>query len=56
MAASRAVGDFIEAPPHTLTIELAPPTPVPLLALRGAMGFTPAIAQQLGLTISANRP
>jgi hypothetical protein len=50
-AACNAAGDFI-ASPHTITIELAPPQPVPLIALR-SMNEPPAmVATALGLTVS----
>jgi hypothetical protein len=49
-AACNTAGDFI-ASPHSLTIELSPAQPVPLLALKGA---PPAmLATTLGLAVSA---
>jgi hypothetical protein len=54
-ATARAVGDFV-ASPHSLTIELNPPEPVPLIALFAA-GITPPgrLVPRLGITVSANR-
>ena len=53
-AAGQAVSDFIAAP-GSLTIELAPPTPVPLLALQGLAMAPAAAAATLGVTVSANQ-
>jgi hypothetical protein len=54
-ATARAVSDFV-ASPHSLTIEMNPPEPVPLLALFAA-GITPPgrLVPRLGITVSANR-
>ncbi len=54
-ATARAVGDFLNAP-HSLTIELAPKEPVPLVALFTAGQIPPQrLVPMLGLTIAANR-
>jgi hypothetical protein len=55
MAAGQAAGDFI-ASPHSLTIELAPPEPFPLMALQGVTAPSDMLAGMLGLTVSANTP
>jgi hypothetical protein len=53
-AAGQAVSDFIAAP-SSLTIELAPPTPVPLIALKGLSAAPSEAAATLGVTVSANQ-
>jgi len=54
-AAGAAAGDFVTSP-HSLTIELTPPAPVPLSALM-ATGADPAnSAAMLGLAVTANQP
>jgi hypothetical protein len=53
-AACNAAGDFI-ASPHSLTIELSPAQPVPVLTLKG-MGAPPAmLAGTLGLVVSVTQ-
>ena len=55
IAAGQAAGDFI-ASPHSLTIELSPPAPVPVMSLQGAATSSPArMAATLGLKITANQ-
>jgi hypothetical protein len=54
-AAGQAVADFV-ASPHSLTIELSPPAPVPLFALKGAIAVPAELAAVLGLSVSANQP
>ncbi len=53
-AARQMVGDFITSP-HSLTIELAPPEPVPVMALPGAAANLGRLATMLGLTASTNQ-
>ena len=55
IAAGQAASDFI-ASPHSLTIELSPPTPVPVMSLQGAASTPPArMAATLGLKVTANQ-
>jgi hypothetical protein len=54
-AAGQAVGDFI-ASPHSLTIELSPPTPVPFTEFMNAATDPATFAGQVGLAVSANQP
>jgi hypothetical protein len=52
--AARTFADFIGAP-RTLTIELAPPSPVPVGLFAAASSMPPAtLAERLGLTVAAN--
>jgi hypothetical protein len=51
----QAVGDFIQSP-HSLTVELSPPTPMPLIALRLAAAVPGRLAALLGLSVTANKP
>jgi hypothetical protein len=53
-AACNAAGDFI-ATPHSLTIELSPAQPVPVLALKGMDASPATLATSLGLVVSANQ-
>ena len=53
-AASNATGDFI-ASPHSLTIELSPAQPVPLLALKGMNAPPDMLATTLGLVVTASK-
>jgi hypothetical protein len=53
-AACNAAGDFI-ASPHSLTIELAPAQPVPLLALKGMPAPPAMLATTLGLVVSTSQ-
>jgi hypothetical protein len=55
LAAGRSAADFINSP-HSLTIELAPPAPVPFLALQRAAADPAGLATMLGLTVVANQP
>jgi hypothetical protein len=50
-AACQAAADFI-ASPHSITIELAPAQPVPILALKGMTLPPGMLATMLGLTVS----
>jgi hypothetical protein len=54
LAAGKAVSDFILSP-HSLTVELSPPAPVPLMALRNAAADPGALANVLGLAVIANQ-
>ncbi|HEX3982561.1 MAG TPA: hypothetical protein VHX12_02610, partial [Acidisoma sp.] len=54
-AAGQAVGDFITSP-HSLTIELSPPVPVPFMALQVAAAAPARLAAMIGLAVSANQP
>jgi hypothetical protein len=51
-AACNAAGDFI-ASPHSLTIELSPPQPIPLLALKGTNASPAMMATTFGVAVSA---
>jgi hypothetical protein len=53
-AVGQAASDFIAAP-QSLVIELAPPAPVPFLALQGLSAAPAAAAATLGVTVSANQ-
>jgi hypothetical protein len=53
-AACNAAGDFI-ASPHSLTIELSPAQPVPLLALKGMNAPPDMLATTLGLVVTASQ-
>jgi hypothetical protein len=53
--AGQAVADFITSP-HSLTIELAPPTPVAFVALKTAAAAPAMFASMLGVAVSANQP
>jgi hypothetical protein len=54
-AVANAVKTFL-ADPHSLTIELAPPSPVAFSALQGLAAMQPGdIATLIGLTVSANK-
>jgi hypothetical protein len=53
-AASNAAGDFI-ASPHSLTIELSPPQPVPLMALKGMNPPPATLATMFGLVVTASK-
>jgi hypothetical protein len=53
-AACNAAGDFI-ASPHSLTIELSPVQPVPILALKGMNAQPAMLATTLGLVVSATQ-
>jgi hypothetical protein len=55
VAPGNAVSDFI-ASPKSLTIELAPPAPVPVMALQGAAKAPAALVTLLGLNVKANQP
>jgi hypothetical protein len=54
-AAAQAAGDFI-ASPRSLTIELSPPVPVPVMTLQSLATAPAAAAILLGVTVSANQP
>jgi len=54
-AAQIAVATFITSP-KTLTVELAPPAPVPVMLLAGAAGSPARLAMMLGLKVTANAP
>ncbi len=54
-AAGQAVADFITSP-HSLTIELSPPAPVPFVAFKGAAAVPGQFATMLGLAVTANQP
>jgi hypothetical protein len=54
-AAGQAISDFIEQP-HTLTIELAPPAPVPLMEIQRAAESPATLVTRLGFKVSANQP
>lgn len=53
-AACNAAGDFI-ASPHSLTIELSPPQPVSVMALKSMSGTPAMLASALGLVVSATQ-
>jgi hypothetical protein len=53
-AAYNAAADFI-ASPHSLTIELSPAQPVPLLALKGMEASAGTLATTLGLVVTATQ-
>jgi len=53
-AACNAAGDFI-ASPHSLTIELSPAQPVPVMALKGMNASPAMLASTLGLVVSATQ-
>ncbi len=53
--AGRTIGDFIRSP-HSLTIELMPPTPFPLGDLLARLNHPDALPPALGLTVNANTP
>jgi hypothetical protein len=53
-AASNAAADFI-ASPHSLTVELSPAQPVPIMALKGMNAPPARLANMLGLTVSATQ-
>jgi hypothetical protein len=55
LAAGQSVADFINSP-HSLTIELAPPAPVPFLALQRGAADPGGLATMLGLSVVANQP
>jgi hypothetical protein len=55
VAAGQSAADFVNAP-HSLTIELSPPAPVPLMALQRATADPARMATMLGLTVVANQP
>jgi hypothetical protein len=55
VAAGQAVADFITSP-HSLTVELSPPAPVPFVALKDAATVPGEFAATLGLAVSANQP
>lgn len=53
-AACNAAADFI-ASPHSITIELAPAQPIPLLALKGMNASPVMMANMFGLVVSASQ-
>ncbi len=53
-AACNAAGDFI-ASPHSITVELAPAQPVPIMALKGMNGPPAMLASTLGLVVSTTQ-
>jgi hypothetical protein len=53
-AVGQAASDFIAAP-QSLTIELTPPEPVPVMALQGLTASPDKAAATLGMTVSANQ-
>lgn len=55
IAVRQALAAFITAP-KTLTMELAPPEPVPVVLLRSAAAAPAGLATMLGLTVTANGP
>jgi hypothetical protein len=55
LAAGQSVADFVNSP-HSLTIELSPPAPVPFLALQRAAADPAALATMIGLSVIANQP
>ncbi len=54
-AAARAVADFVRTP-HSLTIALSPPKPIPVSELRAWLAGSDGVPPGLGLTVSANQP
>lgn len=54
IAACNAAGDFI-ASPHSLTIELSPSQPVPVMMLKSMIGDPATLATTLGLVVSATQ-
>src|SRR5271165_1913994 len=54
-AAGQTVADFITSP-HSLTIELSPPTPVAFVAFKSAAAAPARLAAMLGLAVAANQP
>jgi hypothetical protein len=55
LAAGQSAADFVNSP-HSLTIELSPPAPVPFLAVQRAAADPGGFAALVGLTVSANQP
>jgi hypothetical protein len=55
LAAGQSAADFVNSP-HSLTIELSPPAPVPFLAIQSAAADPGGFAALVGLTVSANQP
>jgi hypothetical protein len=53
-AAGNAAGEFVTSP-HSLTIELSPKEPVPVVALLGAVGNPGGVATRVGLDVTANK-
>jgi hypothetical protein len=55
LAAGKSAGAFINSP-HSLTIELSPPAPVPVMTLESQAGDPAGLAATLGLAVTANQP